>query len=794
MPRLSKRVDPDFVAILVLLALGLIAYSNSFLGTFHFDDVTRIVENDAITDLTNIGKIYSCCKERFLTYFTLALNYRISKFDTTSYHIFNFFIHYFAAFILYFLLLETWKTPALKRVDLKLSKRLAAFFAAGIFLLHPLQTESVTYVIQRAESMAGMFYLATLFFYLRGRLTTPSRAAAGYYVLMILSGVAASFSKETAVTLPVMIVVYEIFFFNTSIRELVRKKVILFALIPAGVVVAFKLGFLIQRNFYYDPGSYFTRKQYFLTQFSVLVTYLRLFFWPASQNLDWDYPVAVTLFNARTLASLSLLIALALLTIPAYRRYRLLSLGIIGFFVTLAPTSSIIPIKDLIYEHRMYLAVAFLAMGFAHVFMQTLKKIESIPSRGHPVVLVLVIGTLLSLLTGLTYARNQVWMNEISLWRDAVQKSPNKARPHVNFGRALYARGFVELSKIKEEFETANRLCPHCPTPYHNLAYFFWKEGDYQRAISLELEAIRLKPDYYDALYHLSRMYGELEQWDEARIYLERLIKRARNSKFLRAYVELLDVYLNLGLDQEAIELVKRMARLSETLPGVNYYRGLALYKLQEFTRAKSYFVKQTEHEFERNSSLLMLGKIYYLEGEYERAEAMFREVSEGEQWSAAAHNNLAIILEKSGRFREASEHWEKVLVAEPFSIDASIRLVTIYNHLGDTSKRTERLRKLLGLKSASIEYGYLKKNQAEELTHILRAYSEKFLSGSPSSPSLKAMAIIATLEGNYQQADERYQRYLQTLEDRQQKEIVENEMLRLEGLLQGEELLRAPA
>jgi len=489
-----------------------------------------------------------------------------------------------------------------------------------------------------------------------------------------------------------------------------------------------------------------------------------------------------------------LLIALVFLAILAYRKHRLLSLGIIGFFVTLAPTSSIIPIKDLIYEHRMYLAVAFLAMGSVYAIFHGLKKIRDVSPGWSRIVLCLLIAGIFPLFTGLTYARNEVWRSEISLWQDAVQKSPNKARPHVNYGRALYATGLGDAEKAKKHFEIANRLCPHCPIPYHNLANFFWKEGDYQRAISLELEAIRLKPNYYDALYHLSRMYGELEQWDEARIYLERLIKRARNSRFLRAYVELLDVYLNLGLDHEAIELVKRMARLSETLPGVNYYRGLALYKLQEFARAKSYFVKQTEHEFERNSSYLMLGKIYFLQGEFEQAEAIFRKVLVKDQWSAAAHNNLAIILEKKNRFQEAGEHWEKALVADPFSIDASVKLVTIYNRLGDSAKRTERLRKILRLKPNSKEYGYLEANEAQDLSKTLSGYRKKFLSGQRSTSSHKAMAIIATLEEDFREAVEQYQRYLVTSNNKEQKERVAKEVLRLEGLLRGEDLLKAPA
>jgi tetratricopeptide (TPR) repeat protein len=794
MKRLSRHFDPDLICLLLLLAFGLTAYANSFSAAFHYDDITRIVDNDAIIDLANIGGIYSYCKERFLTYFTLALNYRISELEPTSYHIFNFFIHYFAALFLYFLFIETWKTPGMKEVDLGFSKPAAAFFVAGIFLLHPLQTQAVTYVIQRAASMAGMFYLGALLFYVRARLSVPRYAAGGYYALMILCAIGAAFSKETAATLPAMIVIYEIFFFNTSIRDLVRKKVVIFSLIPVGIIVAYKFGSLVQRDFYYDPGIDFTRKQYILTQFSVLVTYLRLFFWPAGQNLDWDYPLASAFFNVRTVASLSLLLALACLALVSYRKSRFLSLGIVAFFVTLAPTSSIIPIKDLIYEHRMYLAVAFLAMGFVHVSMQTLEKIESIPSRGHQVVLVLVIGTLLSLLTGLTYARNQVWMNELSLWRDAVQKSPNKARPHVNYGRALYASGFVELGKIKAEFETANRLCPRCPTPYHNLAFVYWKEGDYQRAIASSLEAIKLKSNYDDALYHLSRMYRELNEWDDARAYLERLISMSPGSKYLRAYSDLVDVYLEMGLENKAISLAQTMTKMEDGVPRLDYYRGIIFYKLQDLEQAKLYFIKAIEHKSKRTSSYLMLGQIHYLQEEYEQAEEAFRKVLEEYPWSAAAHYNLAILLEKSNRSQEAIKHLKHARAVDPFAFGPSFHLIKLYGNLGFSGKRTDLLSKLLGLRPDSKEFSFLKVNQDEDFNQTLSIYAERFLSGNPSPGSVRTRAIIATLREDYPEAIRLYEKHLGSLTDKKEKQKITQEVLRLEGVLQGKEPLITPA
>ena len=792
MSKLSKRTDPDFISILILLALGLIAYSNSFLASFHFDDLTRILKNEAIFDLTNIGRIYSYCEARFLTYLSLAANYRVSKFDTTSYHIVNFFIHYFAALLVYFLFIETWKTPAMKGSEVKFPVRIAAFLSAGIFLLHPLQTQAVTYIIQRAESMAGMFYLGAILFYVKARLASSPRSTWAYYVIVVLFGLGAAFSKETAVTLPAMIVAYEILFFNTSVRGLLRRRIVLILLIPAAIVVFYQLGSLVRRDFYFDSGTYFTRKQYLLTQFSVLLTYLRLYFWPANQNLDWDYPVAVTFFHVRTFSSLLFLLVLVFLAVATYRKYRFLALAIIGFFVTLAPTSSVIPIKDLIYEHRMYLAVGFLAMGSAYVLWRALEKVNQPAFRGGQIGLILVVVTLLPILTGLTYARNEIWATELSLWGDAVQKSPNKARPHLNYGRALYYDQASE--KAKKEFEIARRLCPKCAPAYHNLAFFHRKEGDYEGAVALYLEAIERDPDYTEAFYQLGRLYKELNQWQEARIYLERLISPSPSPQLIGVYLDLIDVYLEMELRNEALRLVEIMTRIPDGLPGLDYYRGMAFYKVQDFANAKRYFTEQAERESKQTATNLMLGKIYYLEGNYEQAEAAFRGVLQGNPWSPRAHSNLAIVLEKRGRLSESCEHLEKVLVVEPFSRETVVRLVVSYNRLGNVSRRTELLRKLLRLTPRSEEFTYLKASANQDLSQSLGGYVERFLSSDTSGRSLEARAIVATLEEDFVTAIGRYQRYLETLNSQSQKKRVTREIMRLERLLNGEETLRTPA
>ncbi|UCG13692.1 MAG: tetratricopeptide repeat protein [Deltaproteobacteria bacterium] len=789
-----RRLDPDLAAVLALLFCGLIAYSNSFFGAFHYDDIRTIVENDAIQNLADLRGIYSYCEERFLTYLTLAINFRISKFDTTSYHIFNFFIHYFAAFFLYFLFVETYKTPILKEADLALPKRAAAFLVAGIFLLHPLQTQAVTYVIQRAESMAGMFYLGCLFFYVRARLARSRYAEYGYYLLAILSALCAASSKETAVTLPAMIVCYEILFFQTSIKDLLRNKVILLSIIPACLIVGYKSGNLVQKDFFYDPGIPFTRKEYLLTQFSVLVTYLRLFFWPTGQNLDWDYPLSTSLFSPEVIYSLLILIGLLVIAFLAHRKFRLLALGVVAFFIVLAPTSSIIPIRDPIYEHRMYLAVAFLSMGCVQVLLSGLSDLGEIQSQRSRVAVLALATIAFSVLSALTYSRNEVWVSELSLWRDAVQKSPNKARPHNNYGRALYLLGRRMTEEAKKEFEIANRLSPGWAVPYHNLAIASFEDGDYQTALALDRKAIAIFPKYREALHQLGRTCIELENWHDARKNLERLIRISKRSKYLRAHVDLLEVYLKLELRDRAVQLVESMEKMPGDLSQLDYHLGMAFYKLEDLPKAKHYFKKQLASKAKRIPCFLMLGQIYYLGENYDMAEMTFRQALEEQPWSGQAHFNLALILKKEGSYQESRTHFQKALAVNSFAIAPAIHLIGLYSRPGDSAERIEYIRKLLGLKRYSEEFKFLEANKDRELIEVLSAYTGRFLTEDSSPASQRAHAAIATLTADFHAAVKRYEGYLVTVADQRERGRVEREISRLQGIMNGREPLLTPA
>jgi tetratricopeptide (TPR) repeat protein len=204
--------------------------------------------------------------------------------------------------------------------------------------------------------------------------------------------------------------------------------------------------------------------------------------------------------------------------------------------------------------------------------------------------------------------------------------------------------------------------------PLHNLAMAAVQEGDYQQAIALELEAIKRKPDYKEALYLLGKSYMELNQWQDSRLYFERLIERKPGSRFAQAYLDLIDVYLKIGLQNEALALANGM-------PPRDYHRGMAFYKLKDFDKAKYYFSEQLKLEADKFSSAMMMGQIYYLEENYEEAARGYRIAVKEQPRSPAARYNLAMVLIRGNNFQEAVHHLEHLRQTDSLSDAPAIHL-----------------------------------------------------------------------------------------------------------------------
>ncbi len=291
--------------------------------------------------------------------------------------------------------------------------------------------------------MATMFYLASLCFYIKSRNSPPpcgeGKGGGIYYAFSLIFAILAMFTKETAITLPLAIVLYEYFFLKTE-KNLNFKYLAPFLLtlliIPVTMALTASgkaLSFSEMRHAL-EGSSKISSVHYLLTQFRVMITYVRLAFLPFNQHFDYDYPIYKNVFELPVLAGLIFLTAaLFYCAKRLYLNHRLLSFSILWFFLTLLPESSIFPIDAVIFEHRLYLPMVgfslFLASGISYLGGKNATKT------------IVILSLIIACYSVLTYQRNKIWISEFTLWNDSFQKSPRKETAYLNRGFAYSGRG-----------------------------------------------------------------------------------------------------------------------------------------------------------------------------------------------------------------------------------------------------------------------------------------------------------------------------------------------------------------
>jgi hypothetical protein len=532
------------LAPLTILLLGLFAYGNSLHGPFLFDDIRQIRDNPAIRDLGRFlgPEGFRSQPSRYFGYLTFALNHRVGRLDVFGYHLVNLAIHLCVSLLVYQLVRVLFRTPIARRSRLAPGARGVAFVAGALFATHPLGTQAVTYVVQRLTSLAALLYLLAVVLYVTWRLAgaPPGASAArraALYGGVLVSALLAMRTKEIAFTLPGAIALVELLFFPAGgfRRWLPVLPVGVIALaVPAAWINlqggAAALAASTERATRVETSI--SRIDYLRTQAVVVTEYLRLLAWPTGQNLDHDIPLRRVTLDPRVLGSALLLAALVATSIglawgTRERRgrigldpaLRLVSLGIGWFFLTLAVESSVIPILDVMYEHRAYLPGVGAAVAAATLLGLLFLRVA--PGRAGR--LSVLAGVALALLLGsLAMRRNAVWSSALALWSDAAAKSPGKARPHLLLAEALEADGRAE--EAERELRRAVEIDPDGVPGRTAFATFLQKARRGREAEEEYGRILRLDPGHLPAIFNLADLLWRSGRRDEAsRLYLRYL-------------------------------------------------------------------------------------------------------------------------------------------------------------------------------------------------------------------------------------------------------------------------------
>ncbi len=590
--RRRARFDPARLLPLLVVAAGLAAYLTSLNGAFVFDDLVHIVQNDRIQSWPPWSALTG---KRPLVDLTLAINYHTGGLNPHGYHLVNVAIHLLAGLVLFGLLR---RTLLLNRFQDRLAQAAPwiALAAATAWVVHPLQTQSVTYVIQRGESLMGLFYLLTLYCVVRG---APSPAGVLWYVAAVVACAAGMASKAVMVTAPMIVLLYDALFLDRSFADTVRRRWGLHLALAScwGVLwlTGIAPGVLDRGNQAATVGFGFqdvTPAAYALTQVGVVVHYVLLSVWPAPLCLDYGWEVSTSI-GAALLPGSVLLLTLAMTAWSCVRRS---PLGFLGawFFVILLPTSSVVPIKDALFEHRMYLSSAALVtlgvLGAWATLEHLADRIAASRATRRAALAVLYSVVFVALLTG-TVVRNRVYDSPEAMWRDVTTKRPNNARAFEHLGLVLINE--AGPAAALEAYRGGVRADPNFTSIRANLAMALHQTGNLEEAIEHYRAVAEQDPTHIvsrmnmgNALDSLGRTEQAIEAFRSAtQVEPARWTPRVAQ-KLASAHFNLGNVFVRQGDNHSAIIEYEQSVRHHPDNPRVRAALGQILTRVSRFDEA----------------------------------------------------------------------------------------------------------------------------------------------------------------------------------------------------------------
>ena len=537
----------NLVLFLVPLTLSLLVYINSLYAPFQYDDYDTITQNRDIRDLSDIKSIISHSIFRPILFITFAINYKISGLNPLSYHTVNLLLHIVNTLMVIILT----RRIALRFTEELYSDRIA-FITSILFAVHPIGTEAITYISSRSSLLATTFYLLSLLSYTQFNQTENRSRQILYYILTIIFFLMGVGTKEIILTLPIMIVILDIFSLKLSLKDTIKR---VFTTHITFVIIIFA-GVLIRIYFFFTyekVGGVLPRSIYenLLTQSEVIIKYIRLLLIPIGQNLIHNYPTVRTILNLYTLLCIFTIFSLIWYAIRKRNTYPFISFGILWFFVTLLPSSSFIPFQEAMTEKHLYLPmIGFLITisGVLSIIYQRFQEYQRILKKGFAIII--------AILSILTIYRNYIWGDSIRLWEDILEKTPDSWATHYAYADVLRKQAEIDLDMSYKNYTLGDQGRAQ---KYMNQFILH-----INKAIEHYIESTQYRPVYIDALLNTGICYGMLYQLTKTEKDLsesERFFKivielEPSNTKALN---NLANLYLLQGKTNQAVDLYREV-------------------------------------------------------------------------------------------------------------------------------------------------------------------------------------------------------------------------------------------
>lgn len=631
----ENSISYTILALILIILISLIIYSNSLEASFHFDDKYTIVDNPKIKKIGDLGSIMSFNPSRPLLFLSFALNYHFGELRTRGYHLVNIFLHTLNGLLLFFIVNLSFKYFILPGKSSSIPSLRIALISSLLFITHPIQTEAVTYVISRSSVLCTTFYLLSFCFFImcRGRFEGARQTGQGpsifYFLFSIFFFLLAMATKEIAATLPVIILLYEYFFISGGDKKIFFQRLFkyywLFFMIP--------LGFFLFRYFLLEQGSGLphARSIYsnLITEARVVINYLRLLLFPVNLNVDPDFPISTSIIELSVILSLGAIILILIAAFKVLANNKLISFSILWFFITLLPTSSIFPLDDVMAEHRLYLpSLGFYLLVGALVHQLAVLDFKRYSSRKAGAIIATALGSIVLFCSVGVVTRNSVYKDDYSLWKDTVKKSPQKARVINNFANALKEKGMPDQALIK--YQEALSYDPLYVLAQMNLGIAYLKKGMSDDAVRELKKAIAIKSDYAQAYFNLGLARMNQGRYDEG-----------------------------LQAGKRAVEIDPHNADAHNLLGAIYYRKGMVDEAVVEFKKA-------LENNFLHLQAIDNLGVAYLNQGRIDEAIKEFKRALRVNDRDVEAYNNLGVAYLKKGDKEKALLHFNRALQIRP--------------------------------------------------------------------------------------------------------------------------------
>lgn len=630
------KISQTAFIILLLASLLILGYGHTLSFPFLFDDHWNITDNISIQISSfNLQDILNAINESYrtrpLTTLSLALNHIFGQLNPVGFRLINIIVHFLNGVLVFFLLKKTFNLtqPGIHK------QSLAPFFGALLWFVHPIQIQAVTYIIQRSTILATFFILVSLLLYIEAQTTPQQGKKFILYTLCIISGLLAISSKEIAITLPLIIVLYNSIFLKKNKK--LHPKSIFFALFAFLSIILLILLSLETSPIQLIKESYLTRSftltERLLTEPRVILLYLSLLFFPYYKrfNFDYDFPISTGLFSPpQTIIAIILLTSLFFSAIKLKKKQPILSFAIFWFFINLALESSVIGL-EIIFEHRLYLPSIF-------IFFALIVWLEIININKK--ILIVFLSFFVIILAIWTHQRNLVWSTPISFWQDAVKKSPLKSRPVGFLGREYLLVG--DYNNAMLALQKAVTIDPNNFEARNSLGVTMSKVGKSDEAKELLYQNIQLAPDYIASKHNLALIYSTEGNTKEAiKIYTHIL---EQFPKTIQAYFDLANILIETDR-QKAISLLDQLEIICNNHSAILKQIGDFYFSHKMYSKAQEYYTSTLAINNNQPAVHNALGGIYFSKGELQNAQQQFFTAVKQEPTYDEAKKNLAATI-----------------------------------------------------------------------------------------------------------------------------------------------------